>query len=355
VSGVDFLTLDEKRALVGYDAVVVQDNSQGVASASSQLKFNPWHDESNGQFTFRGQGTNFGGGGATGSWDASNSVGRGGSFGGGGATGSWDNQQATTKIKPKRDGWAPPIQGTSISIHRPTTLVKPKPASKPAINTLASGSAHKPNPAKPSTLKPGGGSFGGGGASGSFDIPVPKNPQSSRPSQTPPKIRKPNIRKITLPPPDVLTTGIRRSQTKPVMRRITSNGYDFDVDASSRTHKAAGVLRLNPGQGRSKRAQRAAGEADRLSSDQGGHFIAREFDGPKARFNHFAQDAKFNKSEYRSLEVKWKGLIKRGHKVKVDIGARYEGQSQRPTRIDVTYYVDGEPSRTSFPNSSKGK
>lgn len=45
-----------------------------------EVKFNPWHDSANGQFTFRGQGTWMGGG-FTG--------GGGGSFGGGGASGNW--------------------------------------------------------------------------------------------------------------------------------------------------------------------------------------------------------------------------------------------------------------------------
>ncbi|MEQ1549389.1 MAG: DNA/RNA non-specific endonuclease [Chakrabartia sp.] len=139
------------------------------------------------------------------------------------------------------------------------------------------------------------------------------------------------------------------------MRRISSGGYDFDIDQSDRTRRATGTLRLNPSQGRSKRTQRAAGGSDRLPSDHGGHYIARAFNGPKGKFNHFAQDAGFNKSEYRSLEVLWSGFIKKGNKVKVDIVPKYIETSQRPSYIDVTYYVDGKRNFIRFPNSRKGK
>jgi DNA/RNA non-specific endonuclease len=73
------------------------------------------------------------------------------------------------------------------------------------------------------------------------------------------------------------------------------------------------------------------------------------------KFNHLAQDAKINQSAYRSLEIQWGKLLKKGHKVTVDIVPHYEGQSQRPSSIDVTYYIDGERHHQSFPNSRKGK
>jgi Phage portal protein len=69
VSGVDFLTLDEKRALVGYDAVVVPAVADSVAQPSadapptSEVKYNHNHDPDDGQFAFAGQGSSDGEGG----------------------------------------------------------------------------------------------------------------------------------------------------------------------------------------------------------------------------------------------------------------------------------------------------
>jgi DNA/RNA non-specific endonuclease len=137
--------------------------------------------------------------------------------------------------------------------------------------------------------------------------------------------------------------------------KITQHGYDFEIDQIDRTRRVSGTLKLNSTQGRSRPNQNAAGKPDRLPSDHGGHYIAREFNGPTEKFNHLAQDAKINQSAYRSLEIQWGKLIKKGHKVTVDIVPHYEGQSQRPSSIDVTYYIDGERQHQSFPNSRKGK
>lgn len=66
--------------------------------------------------------------------------------------------------------------------------------------------------------------------------------------------------------------------------------------------RAYGELRLEPEQPRSRSAQANAGKPDRLPDDHGGHFIAREFGGPETRYNHFAQNVRFNSSDYRKLE-----------------------------------------------------
>ncbi len=123
----------------------------------------------------------------------------------------------------------------------------------------------------------------------------------------------------------------------------------------NRTAKAGGTLKIDRDQGRSRRVQRDAGKPDRLPTDQGGHFIAREFGGPKQDFNHFAQDAGFNKSEYRKLELQWRSLTEKGQKVKVEIVPRYQGDSKRPSLLDVSYEVGGERRTKTFVNPKKGK
>jgi predicted ribonuclease toxin of YeeF-YezG toxin-antitoxin module len=114
--------------------------------------------------------------------------------------------------------------------------------------------------------------------------------------------------------------------------------------------RASGQLRLQPDQRRSRSAQRNAGNPNRLPNDHGGHFIAREFGGPEISYNHFAQNARFNSSDYRKLENDWKGSLKAGKKVSVDIRARYPTSSKRPDMIRVVYYVNGKRLFQSFPN-----
>lgn len=126
--------------------------------------------------------------------------------------------------------------------------------------------------------------------------------------------------------------------------------YNFDVDVSNRTVRAYGQLRLQPDQPRSRSAQRKAGKPDRLPKDHGGHFIGRQFGGPEISYNHFAQNARFNNSEYKKLENEWKGHLKAGRKVRVDIRADYQGNSKRPYQLRIRYYINGKRREKQIPN-----
>ncbi len=59
VEAAGFLTVDEKRWACGFEAIAVP----GPVVAPVEVKFNPWHDPDDGQFTFAGQGVRFGAGG----------------------------------------------------------------------------------------------------------------------------------------------------------------------------------------------------------------------------------------------------------------------------------------------------
>jgi len=55
VAGADFLTRDEKRAMLGFGPA--GDDTPDFDPEAIELKFNPWHDPENGRFTFAGSGT----------------------------------------------------------------------------------------------------------------------------------------------------------------------------------------------------------------------------------------------------------------------------------------------------------
>ena len=147
---------------------------------------------------------------------------------------------------------------------------------------------------------------------------------------------------------------VPKKDRKPSVRTISAGGYKFEADSSDRTVRAYGQLHLVPEQTRSRSAQARAGKPDRLTDDHGGHFIAREFGGPETRYNHFAQNARFNVSGYRKLENEWKNALKSGKKVTVSIRAYYGGKSKRPEFVRVTYYVAGYRQSRSYPNSNEG-
>jgi len=135
-------------------------------------------------------------------------------------------------------------------------------------------------------------------------------------------------------------------------RREAKNGYEFYIDATGRSRQAYGLLHFGPSE-RSRMNQK--GVQDRVPSDDGGHYIAARFEGPSDSFNHFAQNANFNRGAYRLVEDKWAEALRRGGKVFVNIIPHYQGTSKRPDRIDLSWSVNGRKYQASFPNAPKGK
>lgn len=132
-------------------------------------------------------------------------------------------------------------------------------------------------------------------------------------------------------------------------------GYTYTLDEAGRTSRIEGNLVSNAAQGRNTAAQLNAGGADRLVTDEGGHFIGRRFDGPLEDFNHFAQDMNLNRGAYKSIENSWQRALNNGSTVNVEIVPRYTGSSLRPTSLDVNYTIDGVPFQRSFMNRAGGK
>ncbi|WP_174297543.1 DNA/RNA non-specific endonuclease [Sphingomonas bacterium] len=132
----------------------------------------------------------------------------------------------------------------------------------------------------------------------------------------------------------------------------TRNGYDYTIDPAGNTRLIDGTITRGKNQGRDRKVQAAAGLPDRLPTDQGGHYIARRFNGPTDAFNHFAQDENFNKSSYAKLEHEWDRLDRQGKRVHVTIIPEYSSPSRRPYRLEVTYTVGGSSKIEVFRNRS---
>lgn len=190
----------------------------------------------------------------------------------------------------------------------------------------------------------GGGSTGGGGASGSWGEPA----RSSH--DAPPKGGTSRQQRLS-----IVSGAVEAAQTSASGESLERNGYTYQIDRAGRTIQVTGTLTLNPDQARSRSAQAAAGGTDRLSTDDGGHYVAVRFNGPTDTFNHFAQNANFNRGGYRVLEGEWANDIKQGKTVWVKIVPTYVGSSQRPSTIHVSFTVNGAPGERNFPNAPKGK
>ena len=145
-------------------------------------------------------------------------------------------------------------------------------------------------------------------------------------------------------------------QPAPNLRRVVRNGYEYRIDPEDRTISVSGTLTLSGSQLRSGKVQAQAGGTDRRpKTDDGGHYIAARFNGPTDAFNHFAQDAKFNRGGYRVLEDQCAKATKTGKQVSVRITSSYEGASKRPAAIKVWYSIDGNETIRRFPNERQEK
>ena len=139
------------------------------------------------------------------------------------------------------------------------------------------------------------------------------------------------------------------------LRTEVRNGYTYTIDSRDRTVKVSGALTVAAQPTRSRTAQARAGGSERRSSDDGGHYIAARFNGPTEAFNHFAQDANFNRGSYRALEDQWAKAKRAGKKVTVRIVPYYARSSIRPSTIDVWFTIDGHEESLKFPNGPAEK
>jgi LysM repeat protein len=156
-------------------------------------------------------------------------------------------------------------------------------------------------------------------------------------------------------PPDVAHPPSIESQVDADFQTETRNGHVFHIDGIGRTRHVDMTLGSPVVERRSRKRQRNAGKPDRLHTDDGGHYVAPRFGGPPEVFNHFAQDANFNRGAYRQLEDQFEVYRKARKSVPIKIDPKYDGLSQRPSEIQVKYRVDGVWLLRRFKNRKGGK
>ena len=200
---------------------------------------------------------------------------------------------------------------------------------------------------------PDGDNFGGGGSDGSWNLPHSNVPQPSKRTPSPRRAAPSRTITVTVRNPVRSRPNPPHAPAKESWKRILRNGYEYRIDRRGRTRRASGQLMLEPTQSRSRSAQLTAGGPDRRATDDGGHFIARRFNGPTEAFNHFAQNLNFNRGGYRALEDKWAEAIRAGKKVRVKITPLYRGASRRPSSIHIRYWINGQQFEENFPNEAK--
>ena len=193
----------------------------------------------------------------------------------------------------------------------------------------------------------GGGGFNGGGATGTWQRSQPKRVPANQ------KISSATI----VPPGQPTRSGFARpvAALEAPFRTVLRNGYTYQIDSRERTRRVSGALTVADAPIRSRTSQRQAGGVERRTSDDGGHYVAARFNGPTKAFNHFAQDANFNRGGYRVLENEWARDKHAGRAVTVKIVPLFAGASVRPSAIDVWWTVDGNEKSLKFLNERSEK
>lgn len=133
--------------------------------------------------------------------------------------------------------------------------------------------------------------------------------------------------------------------------KYTLNGYVYYTDGLGRQIKVEGRLHLKEEDGRKPINEDVP---DKTPGDERGHLIGDRFDGSNLRGNLVAMSFDLNRSEYKALENKLGKALESGSEVTVKIEPKYEGDSKRPTKIIVTYTIDGKVYKETFLNGTGG-
>jgi hypothetical protein len=84
--------------------------------------------------------------------------------------------------------------------------------------------------------------------------------------------------------------------------------------------------------------------------DQGGHIVGSRFFGPGEQINLYPQSANLNQGAWKTMENGWADAMVAGKDVKIEVEAIFSGASKRPDAFDVSYWIDGVKTKTSFIN-----
>lgn len=122
----------------------------------------------------------------------------------------------------------------------------------------------------------------------------------------------------------------------------TMNGITYKTDSKGRIISWNGEPGYNLDAERDEGAQTDVGGEDRRDGDDGGHLVARIFNGSPGRENIVPMRDTINRGDYKKSENEI-AKAKQEDKYVYDSGkVIYEGESSRPSKIERVYTIDGE-------------
>lgn len=128
------------------------------------------------------------------------------------------------------------------------------------------------------------------------------------------------------------------------------DGFQYETDSEGRTKSVEGKLAIAPKSKRNMDSMETVGKGDNQEGDQRGHLIARWFGGSDKLENLVPMSGELNQGEYAKMEHELADAVKDGADVRMKVEPTYEGDSNRPSEIKVTYRIDGDTSVKVFRN-----
>ena len=139
----------------------------------------------------------------------------------------------------------------------------------------------------------------------------------------------------------------------PSIRYFIDGAFVFMTDSFGRTKSTIEYLNSAPKRKRgghdSKEFVKITASKDGKATDDGGHIVAHNVQGPNEAINIVPMDSSFNKTgDWRSMESKIQDAFTSNKNVLVKKELFYPGDSKRPNKITVNILIDGEESNYSF-------
>ena len=120
------------------------------------------------------------------------------------------------------------------------------------------------------------------------------------------------------------TSGVKGNWNKALNSVLKPNtiyqvdDYSYFTDEAGRVNKVSGELKLETKDRNVYQQGKSVDVKNGIKGDvQGGHIIARVFNGPGEQINYVPQTAKLNNGEWKSMEKKWKDALSEGKRLKL--------------------------------------
>ena len=122
---------------------------------------------------------------------------------------------------------------------------------------------------------------------------------------------------------------------------FTKNGFVFCTDSEGRVRSASGKISVNKEPRNLTDKILVVGKGDERDTDDRGHLIGHQLNGPDGLENLVAQDQHINRGSYLELEIYLREKLEAGNEVFVSVSPMYDKLSNRPEGIYYYYSVDG--------------